>query len=113
MVAKYAVILLLKTAMDGIYIWLLSGLMFGESGTGCQLKIHVECHGGCGGGLTAGLCGGSTGGGNGAGPGIGESGAGGGGPSGSCGPVGGMAGTSSSLLESGMLIQSVQEDVQG
>ena len=102
MVAKYAVTLLLKTVTDGIHLWILSGLTFGESGTGHRLKIHVECCGGCGGGPGAGLCGGPTGGGDSAGPGIGASGAGGGRPGGSCGPAGGMIGMSSSSSESGM-----------
>ena len=87
--------------MDGIHLWILSGLMYGESSAGHRLKICVECRG-CGGGLGAGLCGGPTGGGDGAGPGIGASGAGGGGPSGVCGPAGGMIGTLSLSSESGM-----------
>ena len=94
--------LLLKTVMDGIHLWILSGLTFGESSAGRRLNIHVERHGGCGGGPGAGLCGGPTGGGDGPGPGIGASGAGGKEPGGGCGPAGGMTGMSSSLSESGM-----------
>ena len=102
MAAKYTVTLLLKIVMDGIHLWILSGLTFSESGAGRQLKIHLQHCGGCGGGPGAGLCGGPTGGGDGASPGIRAGGASGGGPSGSCGPAGGIIGMSSSLSESGM-----------
>ena len=97
--------------MDGIHLWILSGLTFSESSAGCQLSIHVECHSGYGGGPDAGLCDGPAGVGDGSSPGIGGSGAGGGGPSGNCGPAGGMTGTSSLLSESGMT-KLVWEDVQ-